>query len=85
MAIFPVDPHEGEALWSPYHASKEAGLAFARAWARERAKAGIRAIFHRPPPMPTATRARFYPGEDREGLTPCLQAARDMLALTART
>jgi hypothetical protein len=24
-----------------------------------------------PAPMPTATRARFYPGEDREALSSC--------------
>lgn len=80
-AVFLTDPQEGKALWSPYHAAKEAGLAFARAYAAETQKAGMTVHFHRPPPMPTGTRARFYPGENRETLTPCAEAAAGVLAL----
>ena len=81
VAIFVTDSQEGKALWSPYHATKEAGIAFARAWAAEREKAGVTAHFHRPPPMATATRARFYPSENREKLTPCAEAAQGVLSL----
>ena len=80
-AVFVTDSQEGKALWSPYHATKEAGIAFARAWAAEREKTGIAVSFHRPPPMPTATRARFYPSENREKLTPCAEAAQGVLSL----
>ncbi len=80
-AVFLTDSQDGKALWSPYHATKEAGIAFARAWAAEREKAGIAVHFHRSPPMPTATRARFYPSENREALTPCAQAAQGVLSL----
>ncbi len=80
-AVFVTDSQEAKALWSPYHATKEAGIAFARAWAAEREKAGITAHFHRPPPMPTATRARFYPSENRDELTPCAEAALQVVSL----
>jgi len=80
-AVFVTDSQEGKALWSPYHATKEAGIAFARAYAAETGKAGMKVHFHRPPPMPTGTRARFYPSENRERLTPCAEAAQGVLAL----
>ncbi len=80
-AVFMTDSFEGKALWSPYHAAKEAGLAFARAYAAERQKAGIRVDFHRPPPMPTAMRGRFYPGEDNTKLTPCAEAAQGVVSV----
>jgi len=80
-AVFMTDSQEGKALWSPYHATKAAGISFARAWAAEREKGGLAVHFHRPPPMPTATRARFYPSENRDSLTPCADVARDVLSL----
>lgn len=80
VAVFIGDPNTGTALWSPYRAGKEAGLAFARAYAAERDKAGIAVHVHDAPPMPTATRARFFPGENRDRLTPCAEVARDILA-----
>ncbi len=80
-AIFMTDSQDGKALWSPYHATKDAGIAFARAYAAEREKTGVIAHFHRPPPMPTATRARFYPSEDRTKLTPCAEVAQGVVSL----
>jgi len=80
-AIFVTDPQDGNPLWSPYHATKAAGIAFARAYAAEREKMGVTVHFHHAPPMPTATRARFYPSENRDGLTPCAEVAQSMLAL----
>ncbi len=80
-AVFLTDSFDGKPLWSPYHAAKDAGLAFARAYAAEREKAGIRVIFHRPPAMPTAMRGRFYPGEDSTKLTPCAKAAQGVVSL----
>ena len=44
-------------------------MEIAAAWAREAdATPGFRVIFAAPPPMPTAMRARFYPGEARDRL-----------------
>ena len=34
-----------------------------------------------PNPMPTALRARFYPGEDAGRLTPCADEAERLVAL----
>ena len=43
-------------------------------------KIGPRVLIAAPPPMATATRARFYPGEDPATLTPPAQAAAEILA-----
>lgn len=79
-ALFLTDPKEGAAYWSPYEVTKEAGLGFARVWATERAKSSLSVRFHQPPPMPTAVRARFFPGEGREGLTSARDAAQGVVA-----
>jgi NAD(P)-dependent dehydrogenase (short-subunit alcohol dehydrogenase family) len=84
-AVFMTDSFGDKALWSPYHASKEAGIAFAKAYGQERAKTPVRAILHRPPPMPTATRALFYPSEPREKLTPCAEVAQEVVSLIRAT
>lgn len=52
-----------------YGASKAAQLYLARTWAAETAKSGPRVLIETPPGMPTATRARFHPGEDKAALT----------------
>ena len=43
-------------------------MALARSWQREAAKIGPRVRIETPAPMATATRARFFPGEDRAAL-----------------
>ncbi len=78
-AIFMTDPHHGEPFWSTYAVTKEAGLTFARAYAPEVEKAGVKVSFHQPPEMPTALRARFYPGQNPDALTSCQEAAKAML------
>lgn len=60
-------------------AAKAAQSALTQAWAAE-ATARIAVAEILPPPMPTAYRARFYPGEGREGLTPCAAVAARLLA-----
>ena len=67
-AVFFDDPCAGEKFFSAYGASKAAQMALARSWAAESAKIGPRVQIMTPDPMPTATRARFYPGESRDGL-----------------
>jgi len=40
---------------------------------------GVKVTFHQPPEMPTALRARFYPGQNPEELTLCKDAAAALL------
>jgi len=80
-ALFVDDPVAGQKFMGAYGASKAAQMALARSWAAETAKTGPRVLVEAAAPMPTATRARFYPGEDRDKLTaPQAEAAR-LLAL----
>ena len=78
-AIFMTDPHSSEPFWSTYAVTKEAGLTFARTYAAEVEKTAIKVSFHQPPEMPTALRARFYPGQNPDALTSCQEAAKAML------
>ena len=68
-----------------YGAAKAGQIALARAWQAENAALGAgrapRILIDTPAPMPTATRARFFPGEDRERLTPCAVEAARLLPL----
>lgn len=69
-ALFFDDPRAGEKFFGSYGATKAAQIALARAWQAESAKIGPIIEIHTPDPMPTAVRARFFPGEDRDALTP---------------
>ena len=51
-----------------YGATKAAQMALARSWQAETARIGPRVLIQSPDPMPTATRARFFPGEDQSKL-----------------
>ncbi|MDJ0629169.1 MAG: SDR family NAD(P)-dependent oxidoreductase [Rhodobacter sp.] len=79
-AVFFDDPHLGEKFFGAYAASKAAQIALARAWAAETARTGPRVHIATPPPMPTATRARFFPGEDRRPLSDPRSAAQQILS-----
>ena len=68
-ALFLDDPRAGAKFFGAYGATKAAQIALARSWAAENARHGPRVVIETPAPMPTATRARFFPGEDRSGLT----------------
>jgi NAD(P)-dependent dehydrogenase (short-subunit alcohol dehydrogenase family) len=82
-ALFVDDPRTGEKFFGAYAASKAAQIALARAWAAETAKIGPRVLITAANPMPTATRARFFPGEDRTKLTAAAdEAARILSQLT---
>jgi len=67
-ALFFDDPHAGEKFFGAYGASKAAQIALARSWAAETERTGPVVKVLTPAPMATATRARFFPGEDREVL-----------------
>lgn len=81
-AVFFDDPVAGQKFFGSYGATKSAQIALARSWQTETARIGPRVDIATPAPMPTATRARFYPGEDRSALTDChTEAARLIAAL----
>ena len=68
-AVFFDDPRGGTPFFGSYGATKGAQIALARSWQAETGKTGPDVRILMPNPMPTATRARFYPGEDRTTLT----------------
>ena len=57
-----------------------AQIALARSWQAETERTGPKVHILTPPTMPTATRARFFPGEDRSPLTPPGVAASAILS-----
>ena len=67
-ALFLDDPRAGQPFFGAYGATKAAQIALARSWQSETAKHGPRVLIETPAPLPTATRARFFPGEDRAKL-----------------
>ena len=68
-AVF-FDDQPGPKFHGAYAATKAAGRALIENWAAEATTEGAPRIdLYTPPPMPTGTRARFHPGEDREALT----------------
>ncbi|SIS63090.1 NAD(P)-dependent dehydrogenase, short-chain alcohol dehydrogenase family [Paracoccus saliphilus] len=79
-AMFFDDPKAGEKFFGAYGASKAAQIGLARSWQAETMKTGPRVVIARPSPMPTAVRARFFPGEDRAALTACSTEAERILA-----
>lgn len=80
-ALFLDDPRGGQKFFGAYGATKAAQIALARSWAAEGEKIGPRVLIETPAPMPTATRARFFPGEDRSPLTHPRDEAARILAL----
>jgi NAD(P)-dependent dehydrogenase (short-subunit alcohol dehydrogenase family) len=68
-AVLMDDRREPQAFFGAYLASKAAARAIWTSWALETRKTDLRVVRALPPPMPTALRARFYPGENRGALT----------------
>lgn len=79
-AVFFEDASASGKFFGSYGATKAAQIALARCWQQETVKTGPTVRILTPPPMPTATRARFFPGEDRSSLTPEREAARALMA-----
>ena len=83
-AVFLDDPRGGAPFFGSYGATKTAQITLAQSWQAETAKTGPQVKILQPQPMASATRARFYPGEDRSTLAdPRDEAARllpDILA-----
>ncbi|NOD78010.1 MULTISPECIES: SDR family oxidoreductase [unclassified Ruegeria] len=80
-AVFFDDPKAGEKFYGIYGATKAAQMALARSWAAETERTGPRVSIVEPAPMPTAVRARFHPGEDRDALNSTASEAARILAL----
>lgn len=78
-AVFFDDARHGEKFFGAYGATKAAQIALARSWQVETARTGPNVRIMTPDPMPTTTRARFFPGEDRSTLTSATDAARKIL------
>ena len=62
------DPQSESKFFSAYGATKAAQIALAKSWQAETAHIGPNIEILSPAPMPTATRARFFPGEDKSDL-----------------
>jgi NAD(P)-dependent dehydrogenase (short-subunit alcohol dehydrogenase family) len=76
-ALFLDDPRAGAPFFGAYGATKAAQIALARSWQAETRRTGPRVLVEGVAPLPTATRARFFPGEDRSKLAdPREEAAR---------
>ena len=80
-ALFFDDARAGQKFFGAYGATKAGQIALARSWQAETATTGPRVVIAEPDPMPTAVRARFFPGEGRAALTPCAAEADRILAL----
>ena len=82
QALFFDDPRSGEKFFGHYGTSKAAQMALVRSWQAETANIGPQVQIATPAPMPTAVRARFFPGEDREPLAdPRDEAGRILAAI----
>lgn len=80
-ALFLEDPRAGQKFFGAYGATKAAQIALARSWQAETLRIGPRILIETPAPMPTATRARFFPGEDRAALADPRQEAARLIGL----
>ncbi|PIB24371.1 oxidoreductase [Amylibacter kogurei] len=76
------DPVVGGKFYGNYGAAKAAQNALFNSWALETENSKVNVHTFTPAPMPTATRARFHPGEDRDALThPSVEATRLLQSL----
>lgn len=73
------DPHAGEKFFGAYGATKAAQIALARSWAAETEKTGPVVKVVTPNAMPSGTRARFFPGEETDGLANAHEEAARLL------
>jgi NAD(P)-dependent dehydrogenase (short-subunit alcohol dehydrogenase family) len=83
--VYVADNRAGQPFFGSYGATKAAAEALVRSWAAENARIGPKVVIFHPNPMPTALRARFFPGEDPSPLAPCAAEAARLLDLLAGT
>jgi len=79
-AVFFEDTRAQGKFFGAYGSTKTAQIALARSWQAESEKIGPHVRVLQAPAMPTATRARFFPGEDRASLTDLSDAAATLIA-----
>lgn len=79
-AVFFQDAHMGDKYFGAYGSTKAAQIAMAQTWAKESEKVGPHVHIMTPAAMPTATRARFHPGEDRATLASVQDEAAKIIA-----
>lgn len=84
-AVFLEDDRAGQPFFGTYGATKAAQIALARSWQAETQRIGPRVLLLRPEPVPTALRARFFPGEDRGRLADPRSEAARLVALIEDT
>ncbi|MFK7752482.1 MAG: SDR family NAD(P)-dependent oxidoreductase [Sedimentitalea sp.] len=80
QALFFEDPRAGEKFFGAYGATKAAQIALAQSWATETQRTGPKVRILTPAPMSTATRGRFFPGEDRAVLSSPAQQAKNIVS-----
>ncbi|MEM9211597.1 MAG: SDR family oxidoreductase [Pseudomonadota bacterium] len=78
-AVYMSDDHVGAKFFGTYAAAKSAEGALFSTWAKETEKQDIEIVSFAPQPMPTSTRARFYPGENRSSLASPADEAQRLL------
>lgn len=78
-AMFFDDPHASQKFFGSYGSTKAGQIALARSWQAENTSIGPQVDIVTPKPMPTALRARFFPGEDRARLSTCPAEAQQIL------
>lgn len=81
--IYVADNRAAQPHFAAYGSSKAAAEAVVRSWAAETRRIGPRVEIFHPNPMPTALRARFFPGEDTGTLSPCAKEAGRLVELLA--
>ncbi|WP_243612382.1 SDR family NAD(P)-dependent oxidoreductase [Shimia aestuarii] len=80
QAVFFDDPHGGDKFFGAYGATKTGQIALAQSWQAESVRTGPRVSILAPKAMATATRARFFPGEDRAPLHDIREEAARLIA-----
>jgi len=79
-AVFINDPRAGGQFFGAYAASKAAANSLVESWIKETKTLKPDVSLFTPNPMPTATRARFFPGEDKTGLSSPMAEAERLIA-----
>ena len=79
-AIFFNDPAIKKKYHTSYGVSKTAQLYLVNKWKDENSVQSLDILIETPDPMATATRAKFYPGEDRTKLVKPNQQAKEIVS-----
>jgi NAD(P)-dependent dehydrogenase (short-subunit alcohol dehydrogenase family) len=79
-ALFFDDQRGGQKFFGAYGSTKSAQMDLVRSWAAETVSTGPKVQILSPEPLATANRARFFPGEPRDGLAAPAEEAKRLLA-----